>query len=195
MRYHNDSAPGDVDCEWYAVIWLVKPDGTRIAIGESTHVYRTTDGSGYQICTFDCPETDADPNDAVMVVVHQYVGGYHSYVNFITPQLNIDKLDAATWDIYLYTIRDYDPDNDTTLGSLRWAWDPYMMTRIENFSWTEYVVKEKIIARELPMIYYAKTPCELRSKISGVTITRTAQTYPHQLLKKGQAQELKSKWT
>jgi len=146
FRYHNDAQPGEHDCEWYVSVWLVKPSGNRIYIGDSTHVTRTTNGSGYQIVTFNCPETDADPNDAVLVVVHQFVGGAHSSVNFITPQLNIDKLDAATWTIYLYTIRDYDADNDTTLGSLRWAWDPYMMTRIENFSWAEAppVVAKKI---------------------------------------------------
>jgi len=59
----------------------------------------------------------------------------------------------------------------------------------------ETAILETITARELPTTYYAQTPTELRSKISGATITRTAQTYPHQLHKKGQAQELKSKWT
>jgi len=136
-QYHTGSAPGNLSCRWYVSVWLVKPSGSRTYLGDSTTVYRTTDGIGYQTCTFNCPETDASPNDAVMVVVHQFVGGAHSSVNFITPQLNIGKLNAATWTIYLYTQRRYDTSRNTTTGALYWAWDPYMMSRIENFSWEE----------------------------------------------------------
>lgn len=38
------------------------------------------------------------------------------------------------------------------------------------------------------------TSKELRSRVSGATITKVAQEYPQILLKSGKAKELRSKW-
>lgn len=53
---------------------------------------------------------------------------------------------------------------------------------------------ETITAKEFPMIYYAKTPQELRSKVNNATITHVAKDFPEALLKTGKAKELRSKW-
>jgi len=56
---------------------------------------------------------------------------------------------------------------------------------------------ETIIAKDFPM-NYLPTPIkamQLTSKVSGATIIKVSQDYPLILLKKGKAEELRSKWT
>jgi len=55
-------------------------------------------------------------------------------------------------------------------------------------------VLETIVAKEFPMLYYAESPQELRSKVSGAVITHVAKDFPEALLKTGKAKELRSKW-
>ncbi len=56
---------------------------------------------------------------------------------------------------------------------------------------------ETIIAMEFPMLYRAEpvTSKELRSRVSGATITKVASTFPQELLKAGKARDLRSKWS
>lgn len=62
--------------------------------------------------------------------------------------------------------------------------------------WAAPAITETTIAKEFPSVYYEKPkrPAELRSYVEGATITRIAATFPHQLIKKGKAKELTSKW-
>ena len=55
---------------------------------------------------------------------------------------------------------------------------------------------ETIVAKDFPMLYLAEpaTAKELKSKVSGATITHITKDFPETLLKKGKAQELRSKW-
>lgn len=55
---------------------------------------------------------------------------------------------------------------------------------------------ETIVAQRFPMRYLSKPvkAQELISTVEGVTITHTAKDFPETLLKKGTAQELRSKW-
>jgi hypothetical protein len=56
---------------------------------------------------------------------------------------------------------------------------------------------ETIIAMEFPMLYRAEpvTSKELRSRVSGATITKVANIFPQELIKSGKAKELRSKWS
>jgi hypothetical protein len=59
------------------------------------------------------------------------------------------------------------------------------------------VVVETIVAEDFPR-QYLESPIkaqQLTSKVSGATIQTVSQDYPEHLIKKGKAQELKSKWT
>jgi hypothetical protein len=59
------------------------------------------------------------------------------------------------------------------------------------------VIIETIVAKDYPM-NYLPTPIkamQLTSKVSGATIIKVSQDYPLTLLKKGKAEELRSKWT
>jgi len=58
-------------------------------------------------------------------------------------------------------------------------------------------VSETITAKEFPMSYFMGAPVakELRSHVSGATLVKVAMTFPPQIIKKGKAHELSSKWT
>ncbi len=55
---------------------------------------------------------------------------------------------------------------------------------------------ETIIAKEFPMLYRAEpvTAKELRSRVSGATITKVSQDFPLILIKAGKGKDLKSRW-
>ncbi len=57
-------------------------------------------------------------------------------------------------------------------------------------------ITETIIAMEFPMLYRAEpvTAKELRSTVSGATVTEVANIFPQELAKAGKAKELKSRW-
>ncbi len=57
-------------------------------------------------------------------------------------------------------------------------------------------ITETIIAMEFPMLYRAEpvTSKELRSRVSGATVTKIANIFPQEILKAGKAKELRSKW-
>ncbi len=57
-------------------------------------------------------------------------------------------------------------------------------------------IVETIIAMEFPMLYRAEpvTSKELRSRVSGATITKVSQDFPQVALKTGKAKDLRSKW-
>ncbi len=57
-------------------------------------------------------------------------------------------------------------------------------------------ITETILAKDFLMLYRAEpvTSKELRSRVSGATITRVANTFPQELIKTGKAKELKSRW-
>ncbi len=56
---------------------------------------------------------------------------------------------------------------------------------------------ETIIAMEFPMLYRAEpvTSKELRSRVSGATITKIANIFPQEVLKTGKSKDLRSKWS
>ncbi len=58
------------------------------------------------------------------------------------------------------------------------------------------VTIETIIAKEFPMLYRAEpvTAKELRSKVSGATVTNIANIFPQELIKVGKAKDLRSRW-
>ncbi len=55
---------------------------------------------------------------------------------------------------------------------------------------------ETIVAMEFPMLYRFEpvTSKELRSRVSGATITKIASTFPQEVLKTGKSKDLRSKW-
>ncbi len=57
-------------------------------------------------------------------------------------------------------------------------------------------ITETIIAMEFPMLYRAEpvTSKELRSRVSGATVTKVANIFPQELIKTGKAKDLRSKW-
>ena len=138
--YKQISESGEYSPRWYTYVYKRASDGTTTFIA-SCYVRRTTDGEGLQSCTIDIPETSMAPTDAVQVRVRMLIYSVQTNVYFITEQLGAGKLDAATWTSYLYTYRDVMAPGTpfaTTYARFYWGNSTYN-SRIENFSWTEYV--------------------------------------------------------
>ncbi len=58
-------------------------------------------------------------------------------------------------------------------------------------------IAEIIIAMEFPMLYRFEpvTSKELRSRVSGATITKIAKDFPEVLVKASKVKDLRSKWS
>lgn len=124
------------------------------------------------------------------VVIRQYMrvkedGPYKKYGE----QIYVDVQDPPL--LYITTKKSgkkvYYRFDDNTLAEAN-------QSRIINVQFELIAIVETIVAKEFPMLYYAATPKELRSKVSGATITHVAKDYPEALLKSGKAKELRSKW-
>ena len=56
---------------------------------------------------------------------------------------------------------------------------------------------ETIVAKDFPMVYRAEpvTVKELRSRVSGATVTKIANPFPQEIVKAGKARDLRSRWS
>ena len=88
-----------------------------------------------------------------------------------------------------------DNDSAATLATLESTGFPYP-AKLE-ITYEVVAVIETITANRFPMLYLAKPvkAQELISKVEGATLVDAAKDFPKYLLKKGKANELKSKWT
>jgi len=181
-------------------VWRVNADEseTEITAGSPVATVTGADTTTTLSATWACPET---PN-VVAVIIIVYRGTYYMQTAdpaagglplvFITEDLNA-TLQASTWTVY-YAFW-YSAITDETY--FRFGTTTYN-SRIENFTWTvPPVLVETITAKNFPMLYLSKpiTAQELISKVEGATITHIAKDYPEHLIKKGKAQELKSKFS
>lgn len=143
---HETAGDGDVTVYWGILVWKYHSDDTKTEITAGTpvaQVNRPTDGVGIQSNTWDCPETDLEPTDRILVVVYIKVGT-GSWVplpqyGFITEQLGADTLDAVTWTVYYHTERAYLAKLDVTTGRFRHGNATYN-SRITNFCYEPAVV-------------------------------------------------------
>lgn len=138
-RYLANSYMGNLPVTWVCWIYILHEVGGLEYFGSSTSVTKTEDYTGYITLTFNCPEKALLPSDAIYIRVVIYVGTYPNFEAFVTYPLNASKLNASTWSLILFVKRYYDPNTGLTTGSFFWGWDPYMNSRIENFSWEPYV--------------------------------------------------------
>jgi hypothetical protein len=97
---------------------------------------RVSSGSGYQTYSFNCPQKNLSPTDAVVVRLRARMAGATSVAEFITEQLGGIQLPASTWTFYVYTYASI--SRYYSVGAIYWGNAGYN-TRIENFAWTPYV--------------------------------------------------------
>jgi hypothetical protein len=97
----------ELSAEWRIQVWKRSQSGTEtpISSGIVAQVTRTNPGGGLQSATWNCPETNLSPADAIVVRVYQRFEGFSWQLagTFITPQLGATKLNATTWTVYYYT--------------------------------------------------------------------------------------------
>jgi len=117
---------------------------TEITAGEPVAVVsRSVNGEGIQSNTWDCPQTALSSTDTIVVRVYLKVDvdawqqGTGSQPNFQTEQLGASQLDAATWTVYYYTVRQTATKPSARTGIIfHWGTSTYN-SRVENFVWTE----------------------------------------------------------
>jgi hypothetical protein len=88
-------------------VWRRLADGTEIEItgGTAVAIADTDTADGIYSATWNCPETQLNPTD--VIVVRVYSGGASPPTTlrgtWITEQLGALKLDASTWTVYYYS--------------------------------------------------------------------------------------------
>jgi len=133
-------------------VYVVHADGSEEEITPGESVARAPMGTGADYtgmisATWDCPETDLEPTDAIKIDVRTICGpawdesSASTHATFITEQLGATKLDASTWTVYYRVRRD-----QVTVGTPPYQityWSYYFRfgisgddSRIEGFSYT-----------------------------------------------------------
>jgi len=128
--YYEGSSAAYYDIE----IAVRHADGTETELLPWTQfAYRDVSGEGFQTYSFNCPETNLSPTDAVVVRLRTRNTGGSDTAAFITEQLGAGKLPAATWTFHVYTYCYRAPDGSE--AAIYWG-DAAHNTRVENFTWT-----------------------------------------------------------
>lgn len=124
---------------WESDVYVRSSGGTEVQIGSNVAtVSRSTVSEGIQSATFNCPETELVPTDAIRV--HEKITNgppNHQVISpgqgsFITEQLGAILLSNATWIFQRYT--QHVPDPEGNLSFLRFDTVTFN-TRIENFTY------------------------------------------------------------
>lgn len=186
----------------YEVTWIDKANPAN-ASGtlQNIKVYAATNITGFRVGTFyvvsgntlKCRDSAVIGNVtagseqtftelAITVEAGDYIGCYFS-------SGALER--GSTGGIGLWSvIGEYIDPNDQATYSLAAGY------AISLYGYGSFAVVETTVANEFPMGYY-QTPGvkELRSKVSGATISEVAKNFPHLLQKSGKAKELISKWS
>uniref|UniRef100_A0A6M3LU49 Uncharacterized protein n=1 Tax=viral metagenome TaxID=1070528 RepID=A0A6M3LU49_9ZZZZ len=143
-------------------------------------------------------DKNADPDKIYAFYVKNGVAGDLFY--------KTSSVDSASWpleetidddsealDYLSASYQDWTLDGDVQIIYTRQTW---LKVRFWAVGGAPPIFEETIVAQHFPMHYLSKPvkAQELISKVEGATITHTTQDFPETLLKKGKAQELRSKW-
>jgi len=88
-------------------------------------------GEGIQSGTWAAPETNLASTDAIQVTIRIEIASVSWPIldtDFITKtaqELGISKINSGTWNVYLYTGRDYDSEFKVVSGYFYWGVSPY----------------------------------------------------------------------
>ncbi|MFO8109463.1 MAG: hypothetical protein R6U17_02930 [Thermoplasmata archaeon] len=141
---------------WGFRAWARHEDGneTELTPGHAVGVVlRSEADEGYQINTWDCPETPLSSTDSVVVRLYQDRVVYPPEMfvaEFTTEQLGASQLDASEWSIHYYTHR-----GGADFNGVYWG-DHDHSTRIEGFQWITaqdegYGLDARMEVRNVPM--------------------------------------------
>ncbi|MFX1333746.1 MAG: archaellin/type IV pilin N-terminal domain-containing protein [Promethearchaeota archaeon] len=141
LNERNPRWSGSQTVYWYIEVWQRKIDSSmyQISTGEAARVYRTSDGNGLQQGTWNLgSDFNLDTTDVIVVRVYMRIGStVYGPVEFVTEQLDADKLVAGDWTVWYYTERDYESqwNQDRTRGIFYYG-DTIYNSRILNFKYT-----------------------------------------------------------
>ena len=112
-------------------------DGTPVAVFHKD----ATEGIKTGYSTWDCPETDLDETDRILVNIYRKIGatGSWSFIgSYITEELGADKLNAQTWTVYYKVeLAFIEPDWYFILHIIDYLFGEYIaVTYIKDFSWS-----------------------------------------------------------
>jgi len=130
-------------------VWIRKEDGTEIELTDGTPKAIAFVGLPYPMATesrtWDCPETELENTDAVVVRVYgRILGDWSLLEEFITEQLNAVSLLGATWTVYYTLEATYRYLGYTYYIYLRFYFDGNYQSRIENFTYSTGAVTHQI---------------------------------------------------
>ena len=133
----NSSINGQKPCTWGIRVWKRDSDGIETEITNGSKVAtvsRSENGQGMQNNTWNCPQTSLTSTDAIVIRVYvSFAGGGDNLLGeIVTEQLNASQLESATWTVYYWTRRDWNPP----FTNAYWRFgDPTHNSRIENFNY------------------------------------------------------------
>lgn len=134
---------GEFSGYWGIRVWKRSAAGveTEVTLDGGTGtakaiVSRAVDGFGLQSNTVAVSQIVLVSTDAIVVRVYQGGSSPPTFLaaTFITEQLGAQSLDNATWTVWYYTYRYYDPDTEIT--TLIFYFGSTYDSRIINFTWT-----------------------------------------------------------
>jgi len=101
--------------------------------------------------SWNCPETPLALTDSIVVRVYACAVGGGSgilFATFTTEQLGATQLDSATWTVYYYCVRIYDPELKKWFTCFFWG-DSSHNSKIENFTWVPAGAPPPAVAQPL----------------------------------------------
>jgi hypothetical protein len=125
---------------WGIKVWKRSAGGTETLLTSDVvaQVSRTSQGQGIQSATWNCPLTNLNTTDSIVVRVYQKIGSssWQLAGTFTTEQLGATQLDNSTWQICYYTKLSwiYLPkyEYESTSATFYWGTTTYN-SRIQNF--------------------------------------------------------------
>ena len=130
-------------CQIGVRVYILKSDGTKIELTSnvSAIVYlQYPTSKSLRSATWNCPETDLDSTDRVLIEVYldNGVSGWVKKGSWVTEQLGATKLDSATWIFYYWVEAPYsfNPRIGRYSFGINFYFDGSDDSRIVNFSYT-----------------------------------------------------------
>ncbi|MFB6208338.1 MAG: LamG-like jellyroll fold domain-containing protein [Candidatus Nanohaloarchaea archaeon] len=176
----------NLQADWGIRVWKRDVNGTMVEVTSGSPVAvvsRTANGAGIQSASWTPPQTNVNPNDALVFRVYIRVGsGWTEKAEFITNRLNASQLRNDPWTLYYYT--EYDtqangpPFNRYTRGTFRWGTSTYN-SRVENLN---YTLAKTVVNQAAPSTEVDTYPGQSFSHAAEVTcdasFCRDVKVYP-----------------
>ena len=134
QRSAETSDTGNVSVIFFMRVYVRHNDGSLDLLSDWSSITSRPVGDlgeGIQSGTWAAPERNLELTDAIQVTIQIEINGAVGVrldTDFITKtaqELGISKINSGTWNVYLYTRRDYDSKFKVVIGYFYWGVSPY----------------------------------------------------------------------